>query len=346
MPDKKAPTRNDVAKRAGVSTTIVSYVLNNNRYVAQEKRERVLAAVRELHYRPNTVARALKGKKSNHILFIADDISNEHFGKIVEEMDKIAYDKGYLISLLADRNDAEFVAQVNSRQVDGIVISSVSFDEKYVLDLIHSGVPVVLLMNRNYQLAGQYAGRIYTGLEQGMKNCVKLLLGMGRKNLLYIDRISCHSHFSTQEDLRFHAFCEQIQESRLDFSPERFVSGCKTEKELFETVCKLIHNGLAVDGIVGRNDNMACIAMTAAISCGKQIPHDIAVIGFDNSRMSSYVTPALTSMEIDRPAIARAIITMLDDMISGKAPSVQSFPTKLIERESTVNIAPCLHYSR
>ena len=79
-----APTRRDVAERAGVSVTIVSYVLNNNRYVAKDKRERVYRAIEELHYRPNAVARALKGKKSNHILFIADNISNEHFGKIVE----------------------------------------------------------------------------------------------------------------------------------------------------------------------------------------------------------------------------------------------------------------------
>lgn len=62
--NKSAPTRRDVAERAGVSVTIVSYVLNNNRYVAKEKRDRVLQAVKELHYRPNTVARALKGKRA------------------------------------------------------------------------------------------------------------------------------------------------------------------------------------------------------------------------------------------------------------------------------------------
>ena len=58
----QAPTRSDVAAKAGVSETIVSYVLNNNRYVSEEKRKRVLAAVAELHYRPNSIARALKGK--------------------------------------------------------------------------------------------------------------------------------------------------------------------------------------------------------------------------------------------------------------------------------------------
>ena len=332
---RNTPTRKDVAARAGVSETVVSYVLNNNRYVAQDKRERVLAAVRELHYRPNIVARALKGKKSNHILFIADNISNEHFGKIVEEMDKIAYDKGYLISLLADRNDQEFVAQVNSRLVDGIVISATGFDEKYVQELINSGVPVVLLMNREYPHIGDEAGRIYTGLHNGIKECVKLLERRGRRHLLYIDRISRHGRFSRQDDLRFSGFCDQMRESGLPFSAQRFVSGCTSEQELFEAVCARLNSGLAVDGIVGRNDNMACVALRAVLACGRRVPEDISVIGFDNSRMSGYVTPALTSMEIDRPAIARAIITMLDEMIAGGKASRRYFSTRLIERQTT-----------
>lgn len=333
--NRNTPTRKDVAARAGVSETVVSYVLNNNRYVAQDKRERVLAAVRELNYRPNIVARTLKGKKSNHILFIADNISNEHFGKIVEEMDKIAYDKGYLISLLADRNDEEFVAQVNSRLVDGIVISATGFDEKYVQELINSRIPVVLLMNREYPNIGDEAGRIYTGLHDGIKEGVKLLERKGRHHLLYIDRISRHGRFSRQDDLRFSGFCDQMKESGLPFSDERFVTGCTSEQELFNAVCARINSGLKVDGIVGRNDNMACVALRAVQACGKRVPEDVSVIGFDNSRMSAYVTPALTSMEMDRPAIAKAIITMLDEMIAGGKASRVYFSTRLIERQTT-----------
>ena len=112
-------TRADVAKLAGVSETIVSYVINNNRYVAKDKRQRVEEAVRVLNYRPTNVARALKGKQSNQILFIADHITNEYFASIVSEMDQYAYRAGYLISLCANRNSPEFVAQVISRQYDG-----------------------------------------------------------------------------------------------------------------------------------------------------------------------------------------------------------------------------------
>lgn len=91
-------TRADVARLAGVSETIVSYVTNNNRYVAKEKRQKVEEAIRILNYRPNNLARALKGKRSNQIIFIADHITNEYFSSIVSEMDKYAYESGYLIS--------------------------------------------------------------------------------------------------------------------------------------------------------------------------------------------------------------------------------------------------------
>ena len=75
--------------------------------------------------------------------------------------------------------------------------------------------------------------------------------------------------------------------------------------------------------------------MRAALACGRQVPGDISVIGFDNSRMSAYVTPALTSMEIDRAQIAKAIVTMLDGMIAGEEPQCRRFATRLVERDST-----------
>ena len=91
-----------------------------------------------MNYRPNNIARALKGKQSNQILFIADHITNEYFSSIVSEMDKYAYNSGYLISLCANRNTEEFVSQVISRQYDGIIVSSASFPQEYVRK-VHPG---------------------------------------------------------------------------------------------------------------------------------------------------------------------------------------------------------------
>ncbi len=331
---KKPITRKDVAERAGVSVTIVSYVLNENRYVEQSKRDRVLAAVKELNYRPNTVARALKGKKSNHILFIADNISNEHFANIIEEMDKITYGKGYLISLLADRNDAAFVAQVNSRQVDGIVISSSTLDKEYVSQLVDSGVPVVLLMNREYPAFDRAVGRVYTGLTEGVQLCVQLLQKKGRKHIVYLDRVSAKGHFSDANDLRYQGFCKAMQESGLGFSGENTLSGYASEAALTAALQAKLLAGVPIDGIVARNDNLACVALKAVQNIGLRVPEDISVVGFDNSRLGDFITPSLTSVALNRKEIARSIVEMIERMIAGENPNTAQHLPSLILRGS------------
>lgn len=329
-------TRADVAKAAGVSETIVSYVVNNNRYVDKEKRQKVEEAIRELHYRPNNVARALKGKNSNHIIFIADQITNEHFSQLISEMDKYAYDMGYLISLCANRNNEEFVSQILSRQYDGVIISSISFSQEHIRRLIDAQLPVVLLLNRDYSdLPG--AGKIGTGLYTGAKECVRHLCELGRRHILYLDRFSARSHFSGMEDLRYRGFVEQMHESGLPFSQENIITGCKTAQEVSLAIKKRIErDGFPADAIFGRNDRLACIGMQAVTALGRQIPGDIAVIGFDNSSLSQYTNPTLTTVEMQRGPIGKAAIQMLHQMIEERTtPTRVDFPARLIRRQST-----------
>ena len=193
-------TRADVAKMAGVSETIVSYVINNNRYVAKEKRQRVEEAVRLLNYRPNNVARALKGKRSNQIIFIADHITNEYFSSIVSEMDKYAYDSGYLISLCSNRNTPEFISQVISRQFDGIIVSSASFPTEYVEQFSQAGIPVVVFRRWRHQKALDHVAYLGTGLYTGAREAVKHLIDRGCRNVVYVDRISAKGHISPPDD--------------------------------------------------------------------------------------------------------------------------------------------------
>ena len=338
MSDKKnfkRVTRADVAKYANVSTTIVSYVINNNRYVDKEKRKRVEEAIKKLNYRPNYIARALKGKNTNHIVFIADEITNEHFSQVIHEMDKYAYDKGYLISLCANRNTEEFVSQIICRQYDGIVISSISFPESYIQRFIDANIPVVLLENKEYKdIKG--AGIIDTGLYDGAKECVKHLVSKGRRNILYLDRISRHRNFSNESDLRMRGFLNQMKESNIPVSDKNIITGCTNEEEVLSKIQDRIKNGFSVDGIFGRNDRLACIGMKAVLQMGYKIPKDISIVGFDNSSLSKYTSPGLTTMDIQRAEIAQAAIQMLHQMIEEKTiPEQKAFSTKLIQREST-----------
>lgn len=328
-------TRADVARAAGVSETIVSYVMNNNRYVAKEKRERVEQAIARLHYRPNNVARALKGMRSNQLLFIADQITNEYFSRIVSEMDKYAYDAGFLISLCANRNTTDFVSRVISRQYDGIIISSISFPMEYAESFSKAGIPVVLFEHRKHGRLPESVVTMDSGLYSGARTGTRHLITTGRKHIIYIDRISQRGNISSASDLRLGGYLEEMHAHGLPAGEDTVISGCRTEEELTDTVIRYLARHPETDGIFGRNDMVACIAMQAAISAGRKVPEEIGVVGFDNSSISQFCSPRLTTLEMQREEISRKVIEMLVQMMNREIPEKAEFETRLIIREST-----------
>jgi DNA-binding LacI/PurR family transcriptional regulator len=328
-------TRADVAKEANVSETIVSYVVNNNRYVAQDKRERVEDAIEKLNYKPNNVARALKGKKSNQLLFIADQITNEYFSRIVSSMDKYAYASGFLISLCANRNTQEFVSQVISRQYDGIIISSTSFPLEYVESFSRAGIPVIMFEHRRHGKLPDNVASLSAGLYQGAKAGVDHLAERGKRNIIYIDRISKRGHVSGPTDLRLSGYMDEMHAHGLKADQSTVISGCHTEEELKDTVTDYVKKHPETDGIIGRNDIDACIAMQAVKDFGKKVPQEIGVVGFDNSSISRFCSPKMTTLEMQMEEISKCAVDMILKMMAGEKPEAASFETKLIVREST-----------
>lgn len=332
---KERVTRADVAELAGVSETIVSYVMNNNRYVAKDKRERVEEAVRLLNYRPNNVARALKGKPSNQILFIADHITNEYFASIVNEMDQYAYDAGYLISLCGNRNTQEFVSQVISRQYDGIIISSGSFPADYVEQFTKAGIPVVVFRRWQRQ---EYSGRVAllgTGLYQGARKAAEHLIACGCRHIVFVDRISQNGHASKPDDLKLCGVVDALEAAGMSLPQESMISGWHSHEEMAEAVKQKLKSGVKIDGIFGKDDSIAHTAMMAAIQSGFRVPEDIKVVGFDDSSISRFCSPSMTTIRVDQKNIAKTAIDMLTKMVAGEQPESVEFDSILIEREST-----------
>lgn len=326
-------TRADVAKKAGVSVTIVSYVLNNNRYVDQDKRERVLQAVKELNYTPNAAARALKGKGSKLIIFIVDNTSNERFGKLIGEMEKFAYKKGFIVSLCANQNKPELVQSIISRRFDGIIISSLSFPDEYIKDLVNAGIPTVVMLTKDYDSLSGVA-KLDSGIYQGAKDCVKYFYNQGRKNIIYIDRISKKNHFSDMSDYRYRGFVQQMEECGLPYKGH-MITGCSTEEQIQKKLSKYIKDH-PVDAILCRNDKIACIAMNEVKRLGIRVPEEIGIIGFDNSSVCQLVSPSLTSVKMEEEKIAEAAINMLYTMQKEKTvPDKVQFTAELVIRHST-----------
>lgn len=328
-------TRKDIAIEAGVTETIVSYVINGNRYVKEEKRKKVEEAIARLNYRPNSMARALKGKKSNHILFVADDIKGEYFGKLISEIDSLAYKEDYFITLCADHQDEDFVNRIYSKFFDGIVIGSASFPLHNIQRLIDADIPIVLLEIRDYSSIQGVYGLINTGLYEGARRVVRTLYERGRRRLLFLDRVSTSGNWSSMDDWRLKGFTDQCNVYQLE---PVVLSGCSTEDELSAKIIDLLASGFRPDGIFGRNDPIALVGMQACQRMGFNVPQDISVIGFDNTRLCRFSSPTLTSVEIDQQEIARCVMQMMMSLIDNRSSFEKRLEvyldTKVVMRES------------
>jgi DNA-binding LacI/PurR family transcriptional regulator len=325
-------TRADIAKEAEVSETIVSYVINGNRYVNSEKRKRVEQAIAKLKYRPNALARALKGKKLNHLLFVADDIQGDYFSKLIGEIDGFAYEENYFISLCADHMDEDFVDRIYSRFFDGIIIGSANFPLHNIQRLVNTTIPIVLLEVRDYSSITGVYGLINTGLYQGARACVRSLHERGRRNLLYLDKLNKDGSRSDLSDWRLKGFYDQMEEYGLPVSERNVIAGCRSDDELVAALEQRVrHDGFVPDGIFGRNDYMALLGMEAAKGLGYDVPTDISIIGFDNSRFCRFSTPTLSSVEIQQKEIGRAIMKMMIALIDRR----DSFSTRIEEHLET-----------
>ena len=325
-------TRKDVAALAGVSETIVSYVLNENRYVKEEKRQRVLEAVEQLKYQPNNIARALHGKGSRQILFVAEELNSGYFPKMVSQMSRDAYEQGYMISLCESQEEEEFVSRIISRQFDGLFISAAGITDRQLMLLAKTDIPMVVFANRQLNCELPQAVLIDTGLYDGSRECVRYLAASGCRKLIYLDREGTEN----VNDMHFMGFMDQIKEEGLEFTTQQKISGYKDMEEMKENLRELLGHDSDVDAIVARYDDIAAAAMQAAAAVGRKIPEELSVVGFDNDFISEYLTPSLTTVEIQKEEVGKAAMKALLEQIRGEKPKIKlKFQTKLIFRNST-----------
>ena len=322
----KSVTRKDIAIEAGVSETVVSYVINGNRYVDAEKKKRVLEAVEKLGYRPSPIARALKGKTSNHVLFIADDMKSEYFGIIIGEMEKRLSGKGYMISLSADEGDPSFVRRVLDWNFDGVIVGSKTMDNFSIQTLISSGIPTVILAINEYPVFEGRYGIIYTGLKQGASDAVKAMRKTGRKKIAYVDSLSSREVLST--DYRYQGYLESVEDKVV-------ISGASSQEELAIKV-RDAYRKEHFDGILARTDTVALYAIKALKDIGVSVPSDVSVIGFNNSKMCEYTSPTLSSVRIRQDLIAESALSLLLRIRDEEQDTVlkAELRTELITRES------------
>ena len=324
-------TRNDVARLAGTSPAVVSYVMNNGpKPVSATTRSRVLAAVEELGYRPNAVARSLRARRTWTIGVIASDSAggkSPFFGEFTRSCEDVAWERGYSVLL---GNSAEepvraegYVRSFLERQVDGLVLMRVRPSAQQVKEM-EGGIPVVTIDHE----APPYFSRLAVDDEEGGHLAAGHLAGHGHTRLAFIGG----SLDIAAVELRLAGWRRGLAEAGLDSS--LVALGELSLEGGYSAAAELLAE--RPTAVFASTDHQAIGAMRAAADLGLRVPADLAIVGFDGARESAFTVPGLTTIRQPIDEMARfATETLIAGIEQGAtAPVTRIFPAELVLRGS------------
>ncbi len=325
---RRAVTRTDVARHAGVSTAVVSYVVNDGpRNVAPKTRDRVLDSIRELGYRPNHAARALKLGTNQIIGLVIPDGTNPYFAEYARAVETAAEQEGLSVivvnSARVSGHEAKLMQRLVSRQVDGILFAA-SDDGADIDGAISAGIPVVVL-NRAADLDG--ASSVGVDFFGASVHAVEHLIGHGHTRIGLIGGDSGGTPTSDREEgWRAALTAAGLAEGPIVHAEFSRAGGYAAGKALLQ-------GDDPSTAIYVISDIQAMGLLRAVQEEGLRIPEDVAVISFDGSIESEYSWPPLTSMRQPVAAMAQAAIRALTQDRELPASHMQ-FETELVIRQS------------
>lgn len=330
----KSPVMKDVAEIAGVSVQTVSAVINEKQGITLETRKRVLDAVAELGYRPYSVARSLRTRRTRTIALIISDIANPSFATMASAAERYTDSLGYSLVLYNTHDDVQressYIAVASERWVDGVLVVAAQDSVTGLEALRLAGIPAVAIdrIPQNYNgpsvtLDNYNAGRM----------AAEHLLELGHTKL---------AHISGPLELRLArerqaGFCTTVEERGLN--PCTYSGGWRCE-DGYRVTQQILASNTHPTAIFAANDRMAVGAMRAMGKAGLRVPEDVSVIGLDNIEISAFQNPPLTTIQQSFEDLATLALELLFDLLADKEPATQQIviPPHLIVRASTRRI--------
>ncbi|MDP9698649.1 substrate-binding domain-containing protein [Paenibacillus polysaccharolyticus] len=329
------PKIDDVAKKAGVSVTTVSRVLNNRGYISEETREKVYRVMKELDYQPNEMARALFRKKSNMIGLIIPDVSHPFFSEMTYHLEYYADKSGYKLLLCNSNRDvskeSKYIDMLKKNKVDAIITGSSVLDVQHYLNL---NLPIVSL---DREVADNIPV-VSSDNEMGGRLATQLLLDKNCSQPAFLYRgIGGPHHVALLANGRAQGYEAVMQHAGLEPIHLQLDASAGDEQEIQEEIIGFLEQHPAVDGIFASSDVIAAEAVQASRQAGKRIPEDMRIIGYDDVKIASLLSPRLSSIRQPIQEMAERIIGLVLQQIQGEeiASGTNLFPVQLIERETT-----------
>lgn len=328
-------TRKDVARLAGVSETTVSFVLSGKRYVSQDLVQKVNAAVKQLNYHPDMIAKTMKGKKTHSIAVLINDFTNPLYMQMIQSIEDAAMANGYFVNICGGNTHLDrYLNGFVSRRVDGvfIVANGENLTSENISFLLENEISVVFGSVNN--LMDKRICGVTIDFEKGMDDIIFYLKSNGHEKIAYLSLFDCEAN-----DLRFGCFkramrkyfgnTDPLVQSGTGETGAVMRTGYRLAKQLMQT-------GEEYTAVVCMNDMVALGAIAAFQDNGVRVPDDVSVVGIDNISFSEEYAGGLTTLSHEAELFGRTVFEVLKNNIQDKSNVGRVIiPPELIVRKTT-----------
>lgn len=327
----------EVSELAGVSLATVSRVMNNSDKVAAKTREKVEAAMKELGYRPNSIAQSLASNRSNSIGVLVPELHGPFFGAMLSNIEEELRAAGKHVIITAGHSDEETEIEsiefLTSRKCDALILHTYAVSDAFLVDLSDGPTPIVVIGRDIPDLNGSC---ISLDNEYGEYLATRALIELGHVRLAYV----AGPLWKRDAKQRIAGYKRALSEYGLEFNENLVVEGTYEEPSGREAMQILLQKKIPFTGLVCANDEMAAGAIQVARKNGMLIPDDLSIVGFDDVFFTRYMHPALSTVNYPIDKMGQmAARCVLRDVYKIQEIRVQNrFEPEFIRRGSTMSV--------
>jgi DNA-binding LacI/PurR family transcriptional regulator len=329
----------DIARAAGVSHSTVSRALSDSPLVKAATKARIQRLAREMGYSPDARARSLVMGQTRTVGVVVTTISDPFAGEVVQGIEDTAHENGYTVLLCASNAEPErelaAVETLRSKRVDGVIVTSSRVGALYVEHLERIGVPIVLINNHS-EAGGSYTYGVTVDNPHGGHLATRHLITLGHRRIAYISRPADYlSNLGRLEGYR-----QALDAAGIPFDPALVVPGTGRVGGGERVLPALLNLPDPPSAVFCYNDLTAIGLMRAARQAGLTVPRDLAVVGFDDIALASYVFPSLTTIAQPKIEMGQKAMQMALALMRTQDPIAEGFSDltvkgELIIRESS-----------
>jgi DNA-binding LacI/PurR family transcriptional regulator len=307
----------DIARAAGVSHSTVSRALGDSSLVSADTKARIKRLAHEMGYSPDAQARSLVMGRTRTIGVVVTTITDPFIAEIVQAIESTAHDNDYSVVLSSSNTEPEreiaAVEMLQSKRVDGVIVTSSRVGALYQTYLDRLGVPVVLI-NSHREERGNYTFSVTVDSRHGGYLATEHLLRLGHRRIAYVTGPADHS-----DDLaRLEGYCQALTGAGLAFEPGLVVPGTGRAGGGEQALPVLIGLDEPPTAVFCYNDMTAIGLLCAARQAGLSVPRDLSIVGFDDIPFASYVYPPLTTIAQPKFGMGRQAVQMVLDLLESK----------------------------